>query len=747
MAEEVVKKVKIEIDSAEAIEEIRKVKEALGETNDALKKSQKANEESAKATSSLAKGFSGIGLAIKAAGIGLVLTVLSTLKDLLMSNEKVAKAVATVFNFLQIVMNEVVDVVSNVVTKMTDMWKSMDSTKAVMSGLLTLALTPFKLIIQEISLYIKVLQLAWEKSIFGKGDPGRIKELTEDIKGIGANMKKIAVDAVSAGKDIVTNFGGAMKEIGTAGKEAFNIVSKAVKDFNYESAKNLAEAAANAKKNFGLIAIAAQNEVDKLETIAEKQRQVRDDITKSYEERQKSSKDLLTTLDKELLAMLKLANAHIQEAKLAYETNKNTENLLALKTAQLEVDKAQSDIEGKKSEQLAANNALMKEQADLQKQLAEGKLADKRAEEDFQNSRILDDKTRIENQIKLEEARKEADLQNIQDIIDKTKEGEIDHTNALLKKSNLETDYIIKLGQLNDDLEKAKKDNAKFEFERNMTLRKQVIDNQIAERNDIQKTLKERIASAQGAEEKQLKLAEQRKKVVEKYLSDELNARLKGSELVYTQLEQQERDYAFNVFDAEQKLYISLRDEKRRLVDEANKYQLDQAASLVSTLQSTDQSYTQMLINNEQQKLKEKKISQEEYDKNVAKIQEKAAKREKAYAISAAIISTAQAIIGFLAAKPVGPWNWVQSAAAAVAGAAQIMKIKSTPTSTQGGDAGGITAPATATTEGTSPNTSFSFSPSATAPVSNQPIKTYVLSKDVTTANQLDRAIIANGSI
>jgi len=158
-----------------------------------------------------------------------------------------------------------------------------------------------------------------------------------------------------------------------------------------------------------------------------------------------------------------------------------------------------------------------------------------------------------------------------------------------------------------------------------------------------------------------------------------------------------------------------------------------------------DNALTQTQINNANKLLKNKTITQEQYDKKVAEIQLKAAKREKAFAIASTIIDTAGAIVKMLK-DPGGVPGAIMSAAAGILGAAQIATILSTPI--DGSSTG--TAPSSpnisTTGEGTAPNTSFSFSPSVKTP--EQPvIKTYVISKDVDTQQQLDRAIIANGSI
>ena len=154
-----------------------------------------------------------------------------------------------------------------------------------------------------------------------------------------------------------------------------------------------------------------------------------------------------------------------------------------------------------------------------------------------------------------------------------------------------------------------------------------------------------------------------------------------------------------------------------------------------------------MARSNLDKKLKPGKRTQEQYDKESAKIQKKAAEREKAYAIANAVINTAGAIIGFLA-KPSGPAGLALSIAAGITGAAQIATILATNP-----EGGSTSAPSTSSisggseTGGTAPSTSFTFADQKGQAPDVKVQKTYVLSKDVDTAQQLERATVANGTL
>lgn len=189
--------------------------------------------------------------------------------------------------------------------------------------------------------------------------------------------------------------------------------------------------------------------------------------------------------------------------------------------------------------------------------------------------------------------------------------------------------------------------------------------------------------------------------------------------------------------------------ETQQIRKEENQQRVDATLETINNLQQADQAFTEAAINREKKKLQSGEIDQKTYDKKVGEIQEKAAKREKAYAIASTIINTAQAVSKSLTAAPF-PFNVILAAATAALGIAQLAKIISTPTKQDSGSVGSVSGGGTGSSggssTGTAPNTSFTFEKSASSPATNVS-KTYVLTKDVSTASQLDRATIANGTI
>lgn len=201
-----------------------------------------------------------------------------------------------------------------------------------------------------------------------------------------------------------------------------------------------------------------------------------------------------------------------------------------------------------------------------------------------------------------------------------------------------------------------------------------------------------------------------------------------------------------DIGEQEKTIMVRKANEDKKLIEqEAEEKKFDFARNTINKIQEIDQLATQTAINLQAQKLKSGKITQEEYDKNVAKIQEKAAKREKMYALGQAIINTAQAVSKALTSSP-PPLNFILAAAVGAFGALQIAKIASQPIAAASASGGSTSTPSTSAGTGTAPATSFTFAPVATSP-QTEPVKAFVIGKDVNTQQQLDRQIIANGTI
>ena len=320
-------------------------------------------KETEKSTKSLSEGFKATGVALKAMGIGLVISLMSTLKDVFMSNQKVSDTFSAVLGTVANVFSQVTNVVVSVIEKVGGASNGFEGLGNVISGLLKLSLVPLKGAFYGIKLVIDEVRLAWEQSLFGDDDPKTIKELTKRIEETKVSLKKVGTDAVAAGKQVGENIGKAVSEVGAVVEGTIDGVSKISIASAYEQAKanvNLQNTAKLAEANQARL-------VEQYDRQAEKLRQVRDEERNSVEDRIKANNQLKDVLENQQAAMLAQASAQIAAAQSTLAQNNNIENQVALTNALANREGVLAQVEGLRSEQKANDLALNKELIDLTK--------------------------------------------------------------------------------------------------------------------------------------------------------------------------------------------------------------------------------------------------------------------------------------------------------------------------------------------------------------------------------------------
>jgi len=334
----------------------------LDKNVEGLNKTTKEAEKSAKQASG---AFATIGNAIKSLGIiSVIAGAFNFFKETLLKNQKVADALAAVFNTISTVINNLISIFINVTDQVSKSTNGFEALGKVMSGILTLAITPLKLAFDGIKLVISEVQLAWEKSWFGDKDQTRIKELTQEINGIKDNLAQTGANAVNAGKDIYNNFSAAVTSVGQV---VSGVVDKASK-MNVAAIYEQSKATIALKNNAKIAEAQLQGLVEKYDRQAEQLRQVRDDETKSIDERIEANAQLGKVLDEQEKALKKLAQARVAAAAAELAQNKDNVDLqAALIQAQNEVAAVEAKVAGLRSEQLVNGNALAKEKLEIDK--------------------------------------------------------------------------------------------------------------------------------------------------------------------------------------------------------------------------------------------------------------------------------------------------------------------------------------------------------------------------------------------
>jgi hypothetical protein len=662
---------KINSNIDDVTKEIKSLNKNLDNTTDEVKKVGKNTNEVEKSTKTLADGFKGVGLAIKAMGIGLVISAMGTLKEVFMSNQKVADTMATAMGTVVNVFTKVVDVIVSVVEKVNNSSNGFKGLTNTISGLITISLVPLKLGFYAISLAIDEAKLAWEESFFGDGDAKTIEKLNKRISTTKDNIVEVGKDALEAGKKVANNIGAAISEVGAVVEGTIDGVSKISVSAAYEQAKANTQLQNNAK-------LAEANQarlVEQYDRQAEKLRQIRDEERNSVDDRIKANNDLKNVLNNQEKAMLGAADAQIAAANATLQQNKSIENQVALTNALANREGVLAQIEGLRSEQKANDLALNKELLDLTKSKQEAETQLAIDQKQFDAERLKDEEAVLLAKKAALEFAQTKELERLQNVIETTKAGT----------------------------------QARIDAENEYAAKKQEIENQITTTQDEIDTYR-------------------------------FNKKLEKEQLII------ENDKL--TFEAK----LEALTEQERLITEATNISEEERTKLLKANKDA-----RVKIGEEEAAAKQKALqSMSSGLKTAATLLGESTAAGKAAAIAATTIDTIQsgvsAFKGMVSAVP-GPvgiaLGAVAAAGALASGYASVKKILAVKTPNGGGggaapSGGGVSAPSFNVVGNSGVN---QLAETMAGKSEQAPIKAYVVSNDVTSAQGLDRKIITNASL
>ena len=342
------------------------IKSNVGAVTNDVTKLGKATDKATGGFKGMGTAIKGMGTALKAAGIGLVIAAFVALKEALGRNQKVMNAVNTVMTTVSTTFNQVADVLVDVYNWVTKSSDRFDGLTKVIKGLITIALTPLKLAFYTIKLGVEGAMLAWEDSFLGGGDEAKIAALRVSMQETAGDIRQIGLEAIEAGKQVVTNFSDAVGEITAIGTMAVEGITKISVKANYEQAK-----ATTAAQNSSKLAEAQiQGLIEKYDRQAELQRQIRDDETKTFEERVAANKKLGEILNEQETEMLKLAKTRENAAALELSANKDNIDLqVAYQQTLNDTAGVEAQVAGFRSEQLTNQVSLEKELGEVKKEI------------------------------------------------------------------------------------------------------------------------------------------------------------------------------------------------------------------------------------------------------------------------------------------------------------------------------------------------------------------------------------------
>lgn len=442
----------------------KEVETANKKTEDALKKVEKSAKDGA-------KGVKKVGASIKtlakATGIIFLLQkAFEFVSSAIQENQEVMDGLNTIFQTAQIIFNEIVGVFVDVYKSVSSATENFDALGKVISGIVTIALTPFKLAFYGITLAVQEAQLMWEKSIFGDGDPKTIKELNLAITETQKNIIEVGESALGAGKDIVNNFGEAITEVGEIGTK----VVDGLKEVSIEAAIETAKTNQKLKKSAQIAAAESRILLEQYDRQAEVQRQIRDDETLSIEERKKANDELLVILEKQETEMTKNAKLVKDAAQAQFDLTGKTEDYVAVLEAEAEVQAVAATVTGFKSEQQINNNALVKEATELTNAKLESESLLSIEQKRFNAEQIEDELARLEALKEVDVLEAEQESIRLQAIVDNANAGTqakidaqitLDQFTEQSRQTNLNRDKQISDAKIkiSNAEEQAKKDN------------------------------------------------------------------------------------------------------------------------------------------------------------------------------------------------------------------------------------------------------------------------------------------------
>tara|TARA_R100000808_G_C2136717_1_gene144960 strand:- start:37 stop:1668 length:1632 start_codon:yes stop_codon:yes gene_type:complete len=367
-------KVKLIADADEAIEKVDELKQGVQKTNQAAANSKSSFDK-------MKGGISAVNLAFKAMGIGIILNAFMDLKEMLSQNQVVMDNLSIATETVNAVFQKVIQAAIEVGQKMTG------------------AFTDPKQAIADLWQSIKQnLVDRMQGLIDSFGALGGV------IKGVFTRDMDLLKESLSDAKTGFIQLATGMTEV-----EQNEFVDKLVKTKN-----ELVDTVTEANK-YAQALVALRNEVKLAEANqrqlqlayqkdAELQRQIRDDISLTFEERIAANEELGRILDEQFAEEQALAQRKVELAQMEADQNQGNIDLqVALINAKTELIDLEERITGQKSEQLTNLRALEQEQAD-----------EEQARIDAENQRLADEQAARDKE--LEDAQAQADaLKAIED--------------------------------------------------------------------------------------------------------------------------------------------------------------------------------------------------------------------------------------------------------------------------------------------------------------------------------------------
>ncbi len=365
------KTIVLKADADDAIKKVDELKEGVKETSEAAGDSKKSFQK-------MKSGVSAVGLAFKAMGIGLIVSAFAKLSEMLGQNQVVMDKISIASERMGFIFQKVIDVAVKLGEKLTSAFS--DPKQAVLD-----------------------LWVAIKENI-----ANRIEALIETFKAFGTVIKGVFTLDMELIKEGAAEAGDSFVQLATGmDKVQQTEFIQNIKETAKEFKKVTTEASAYAKaivalRNEVKLAEANQRQLQLVyQKDAELQRQIRDDISLTFEERIAANEELGRILDEQFAEEQALAQKKIDLAQMELNQNKDNIDLqVALINAKTEMADLDERITGQRSEQLTNLKALEAEQLAIEEE--------KIATENARKQKIIDDAAAL-RQKEIDDAQAQAD--------------------------------------------------------------------------------------------------------------------------------------------------------------------------------------------------------------------------------------------------------------------------------------------------------------------------------------------------
>jgi hypothetical protein len=327
-----------------------------------------------KGAKSFGQTLSSIGNTVKTGlGFGLILGALDAFKSTLGENQ----AVVDLFNQAMVVMQGVVNGVVEVLKPLFHwlskafkepkvFWEELvtsfqNGAKWIKENMIDGVLNKFVQWANTAKIAILELRKNWNEFT---GDTEEAQQISKEIEALQQENIKLAQENAKK----MENIKGVVQDVVDFTSNALNTIRKST-----QKAFDNKDVLANAEANIQKLQTLYQGIVEKYDLMAEKQRQIRDDESKTIDERIKANQELQNVLaegeEKEKANIqARMGILQMQQNLLGYNKDRANE-LLAL---QQEITGVEAKYAGLRSEQLTNINSLEKEKIELTRSLAEG---------------------------------------------------------------------------------------------------------------------------------------------------------------------------------------------------------------------------------------------------------------------------------------------------------------------------------------------------------------------------------------